>query len=273
MNIKDITIIIPLHKFSEDYVPLFKNALNSVVENRKTYKNGELKIMLVGPVDVIEKYDSVASQITDGIERAYSYEQDTDFCTLVNIAAKHQGIADHFSILEFDDTYSDRWFKMASDYFYGNENVSLFLPINVVWSAKLPGQYQFMNEIAWTGAFSNEIGFLDFDGLQDYPSFNLTGGIFNTSDFNKIGGFKPSIKVAFNYELLLRMTKKELKVYVVPKEGYTHVIGRDESLTDEYSKTLTPEEIKKWFDVAKIEYAFTEDRHNGIENIKEEKIK
>ena len=85
--------------------------------------------------------------------------------------------------------------------------------------------------------------------------------------------FKPSIKVAFNYELLLRMTKKELKVYVVPKEGYTHVIGREDSLTDEYNKTLTNEEIRKWFDLAKIECVFTEDRKTNIEKIKNEELK
>ena len=99
--------------------------------------------------------------------------------------------------------------------------------------------FQYINEIAWTNSFSSEIGFLDFDCLQDYPSFNLTGGIFNTKDFNTIGGFDSSIKVAFNYEYLLRLTKKELKVYVVPKEGYVHCVGRKGSLTDEYNNTLT----------------------------------
>ena len=85
--------------------------------------------------------------------------------------------------------------------------------------------------------------------------------------------FKPSIKVAFNYEFLLRLTKKELKVYVVPKEGYIHVIGRKDSLTDEYNKTLSREEIKKWFDLAKTEYAFTEDRKTNIDKIKTEVLK
>ena len=115
--------------------------------------------------------------------------------------------------------------------------------------------FQYINEIAWTNSFSSEIGFLDFDCLQDYPSFNLTGGIFNTKDFNTIGGFDSSIKVAFNYEYLLRLTKKELKVYVVPKEGYVHCVGRKGSLTDEYNSTLTDEDINNWFKKAKEEHA------------------
>ena len=179
---------------------------------------------------------------------------------------------DYFSILEYDDEYNPKWFKMAHDYFYTNESVSLFLPINVITDSEHK-QFQYVNEIAWSGSFSNDIGYLDFDCLQDYSSFNLTGGIFNTNDFKAVGGFKPSIKVAFNYELLLRLTKKELKVYVVPKEGYIHVIGRKDSLTDKYNQTLTREEIKKWFDLAKTEYAFNEDRKTNIDKIKTEILK
>jgi hypothetical protein len=114
---------------------------------------------------------------------------------------------------------------------------------------------------------------LDYDCLQDYSAFNLTGGIFNTNDFKQVGGFKPSIKIAFNYELLLRLTKKELKVFVVPKEGYIHIIGREDSLTDEYNRTIPKEDINKWFDLAKIECSFIEDRKTSISKIKEENLK
>ena len=124
-------------------------------------------------------------------------------------------------------------------------------------------KFQYNNEIAWASAFSEEIGYLDYECLQDYPTFNLTGGIFNTNDFNSIGGFKPSIKIAFNYELLLHMTKKELKVFVVPKEGYIHVVGRKGSLTEEYNNTMKMDEIKKWFNMAKIESYFSGGTDNG----------
>ena len=67
--------------------------------------------------------------------------------------------------------------------------------------------------------------------------------------------------------------KKELKIFVVPKEGYMHVIGRKGSLTDEYNKEIAREDIKKWFDLAKIECSFNEDRNIGISNIKEEDLK
>ena len=71
----------------------------------------------------------------------------------------------------------------------------------------------------------------------------------------------------------MRLTKKELKVFVVPKEGYIHVIGRKGSLTDEYEKTLSADEINKWINLAKSEYMFTNDRKTDISKIKNETMK
>ena len=267
---KDITIIIPIHKFNENTNNLLDNAFESIQKNQENYSFGKLIPMIVGPGEVLE-------QIGEVFGEKYFYHNcrnntnNLDFCSQVNVAAEKIE-TEYFSILEYDDMYSDNWFKMAHDYFYTNESVSLFLPINILTDTEHK-QFQYVNEIAWTSSFSNDIGYLDFDCLQDYYSFNLTGGIFNTNDFKTIGGFKPSIKVAFNYELLLRMTKKELKVFVVPKEGYMHVIGREDSLTEEYNKTLSGDEIRKWFELAKTEYMFTEDRKTNISKIKDEELK
>jgi hypothetical protein len=101
----------------------------------------------------------------------------------------------------------------------------------------------------------------------------LTGAIFNKSDFIKVGKYKPSIKVAFNYELLLRLTNKGLKCMVVPKEGYVHNVGREDSLTDYYNKNLTPDEVTKWFELAFREYIFDNDRNKDIINVTEEELK
>lgn len=266
----DITIIIPLHKFDNTIKGLLENAFQSIKKNQENYTFGKLIPMVVGPNEVLESLGEEFGE--KEFYHTCRNNEKTDFCSQINRAVKNVE-TDYFSILEFDDVYTDKWFKMAHDYFYTNESVSLFLPINIIWSEEAPGQFQYINEIAWTSSFSNEIGYLDYDCLQDYPSFNLTGGIFNTNDFKTVGGFKPSIKLAFNYELLLRIAKKELKIFVVPKEGYMHVIGRKGSLTDEYNKEIAREDIKKWFDLAKIECSFNEDRNIGISNIKEEDLK
>ena len=246
-----------------------ENAFESIKKNQETYTYGKLIPTIVGPGDVLEQIGEHFME--NEFFHICRNTQDTDFCSQVNFAV-NKITTDYFSILEFDDVYTDKWFKMAHDYFYTNESVSLFLPLNILTDINRQ-QYQYVNEIAWTSSFSNEIGYLDYDCLQDYSSFNLTGGIFNTEDFKKIGGFKPSIKIAFNYELLLRLTKKELKVFVVPKEGYIHLIGREDSLTDDYNNNIPKEDIKKWFDLAKVECSFTEDRKTDINKIKEEELK
>ena len=266
---KDITIIIPVHKFDDNVSNLLKNAFQSIKENQKNYTFGKLIPIIVAPGDILEKIGEMLGE--EFYHACRNTSGNTDFCSQVNFAVE-KVTTEYFSILEFDDVYTDKWFKMAHDYFYTNESVSLFLPLNILTDVNHT-HFQYVNEIVWSSSFSKEIGYLDFDCLQDYSSFNLTGGIFNTEDFKKIGKFKPSIKVAFNYELLLRLTKKELKVFVVPKEGYTHVIGREDSLTDEYNRTLSGDDIRKWFDLAKIECAFTEDRNTTISKIKEEELK
>lgn len=267
---KDITIIIPIHKYDDNIKGMLGNAFESIKRNQENYTFGELIPLVVAPGEVLENFGEDFGE-TYFYHTCRNVSENTDFCSQINFAV-NDVTTDYFSILEFDDVYTDKWFKMAHDYFYTNESVSLFLPLNILTDVNQQ-QFQYVNEIAWTSSFSNEIGYLDYDCLQDYSSFNLTGGIFNTEDFKKIGGFKSSIKIAFNYELLLRLTKKELKVFVVPKEGYIHVIGRDGSLTDEYNQTIPREEIRKWFDLAKIECAFTEDRKTTISKIKEEELK
>lgn len=135
---------------------------------------------------------------------------------------------------------------MVKHYYYTNEDVSLFLPINVQIISK-EGYRQFANETPWAMEFSEKLGYIDFKCLENYYGFNITGGVFNRDDFNRIGGLKYYIGVAFNYEFLLRLTNKKLKVFVVPKEGYKHVIDRDNSLTDICSKQFTQDEIDKQY--------------------------
>ena len=111
---------------------------------------------------------------------------------------------------------------------------------------------------------TDEFGFIDGQLLEVYTGFNLTGAIFNTQDFIKVGKYKPSIKVAFNYELMLRMCDRKLKMFVVPKEGYTHIIGRKNSLTDQYNKEIPAEDVKLWFELAKREHTYDHDRNKGV---------
>lgn len=254
---KDIAIIIPVHTIENDTErDLLINALSNIKKCQENYEH-KLHTYIVSP------YADFPSECGKGAELIYN-DGATDFCSQINCAVEYIK-EDYFSILEFDDEYNEKWFAMANEYYYSNEDVSLFLPINIQIISK-EGYRQFSNETPWAMGFSEELGFIDFKCLQNYYAANITGGIFNRNDFIKVGGLKSSIQVAFNYELLLRMTNKNLKVFVVPKEGYKHVIDRNNSLTDICGKKFTQEEVDKWYALAQKEYQYDEDRNITIFN-------
>ena len=274
---KDITIIIPLHEFNKEINEHLSKALNSVVKCRSLYENGKLPVSIIVPpsikdelsqVDFIKSFEDINILINDG---------ETDFCSQINRAVDLID-TDYFSILECDDEYRDKWFRQANEYFYGNESVSVFLPINAQHTNH--SNWGFGNEFGLSNAFitedvddTDDIGIINFKRMEKCSVFNLTGAIFNRNDFIKVGKYKPSIKVAFNYEFLLRLTNKGLKGMVVPKEGYVHEIGRSGSLTDIYNNTLKPDEINKWFELAFREYVYDEDRKKNIISVSEEELK
>lgn len=260
---KDIAIIIPVHNIDNDTEKnLLVNAINNIKKCQKHYEY-RLKPYIVSP------YADFPSECCEGCELIFN-DDATDFCSQVNLGAKSVN-EEYFSILEYDDEYNEKWFSMANKYFYTNEDVSLFLPINIQIVSK-EDYRQFNNETPWALDFTKEMGFIDFNSLDSYYGVNITGGIFNRDDFNRIGGLKSSIQVAFNYEFLLRLTHKNLKVFVVPKEGYKHVIDRDNSLTDICSKKFTQEEVDKWYALAKKEYLYDEDRNVTIYTTTEDKL-
>lgn len=257
---KDLTIIIPVHEYNE----IIKNALASIDEDSS--------VLIVTVQDAYEKVNSLVSnmQLKNNIEVLLN-TGDSDFCSQVNLGVSNCN-SKWFSILEFDDTFKPTWFKNVEKYINFNPEVSIFLPLTELVNPE--GKFvSFTNEAAWATSFSNEIGFIDLDCLEDYFNFNLTGGVFNTDDWNEKGGLKSSMKISFWYEFMLRMTYNEKKIMVIPKIGYTHLIGRENSLMNQYQTTISPEEGEWWIKTAKNEYFFKKDRkktYNPTEG--EEKI-
>ena len=100
-------------------------------------------------------------------------------------------------------------------------------------------------------SFSDEIGVIDEKSLEDYFNFYLTGGIIKTELWKTIGGLKENIKLTFWYEFMLRLVHNGEKIYVVPKVGYAHVLGRPGSLIEEYRNTMDKDESNFWFNEAK----------------------
>lgn len=251
---KDITIIVPIHQYNDtENGELLRAALNSVVKCQEQYTD-KLSVMTVGPSDIKSEIEDILNEVFGGTEIKYKYlvnKGKTDYCSQINTAAKNVKTT-YFSILEMDDQYLPKWFVLAQSYFAGHEDVSVFLPLNVQNDGN---SSRYSNEMVWAMSFSNELGMIDSDCLQTSAAFNLTGGIFNTKDFIHVKGYDPTVDIAFNYELLMRMTADyKLKVYVVPRLGYVHFIGRKNSLLDIYNQQFTDETASECFNAVRRKY-------------------
>ena len=240
---KELVVIIPMHEFGKENIELLNKAVQSVPKDITvvlSIKKGTDGRKLKG--------------ISDRLGIIQESEGDS-FAELVNAAVDNIE-EEWFSILEFDDTYTPIWFENAQKYMEYMPNISVFMPLEDITDFNNGKYIGFGNEAAWASSFSNEIGYVDNECLQNYFDFYVTGSIFNKADWNEVGGLKPLIKISFWYEWLLRLTNKSKKVYVIPKVGYNHSLGRSGSLVETYKSTVSKEESEWWFDLAKREYMF-----------------
>jgi hypothetical protein len=87
--------------------------------------------------------------------------------------------------------------------------------------------------------------------------------VIKKSTFLDFGGFKPSIKLTFVYELFLRLTYNSSKIMTIPKLGYKHINLRHGGIFWNYKNgdnVLSEDEVKFWINSAKKEYFFNDDR-------------
>lgn len=254
---KELVVIIPMNELGENNIELLKKAVDSVPN--------DIKVLLSVPKSIKKKLNDVSDRI-----KVVSETEGSSFAELVN-AAVNTIEEKWFSILEFDDTYTPIWYDNAKKYIEFMPSTSVFMYLEDITDFNDGKYIGFGNEAAWASAFSNEIGFIDNDCLQNYFDFYMTGSIFNTADWKEVGGLKPSIKITFWYEWLLRTTNKNKTVYVIPKVGYNHKLGRKGSLIETYKSTIDQEETQWWFDLAKREYFYKEDRKKEYKKEEPEK--
>ena len=243
---KELAVIIPMHEFGKDNIELLNNAIDSVPEG--------IVIYLSVPKG------TTAAKVKGKSDRAtlvVSEEDGTSFADLVNSAVKKLGDdIKWFSILEYDDTYTPIWLDNVKRYIDFMPNTSVFMCLEDITDFNDGKYIGFGNAEAWASAFSNEIGYIDIDSLQNYFDFYLTGSVFNKADWNDIGGLKPQIKLTFWYEWMLRATNKSKKIFVIPKVGYNHNLNRKGSLVNKYRESMSKEEVQWHFDMAKREYLY-----------------
>lgn len=213
-----------------------------LVNKLKSHDFGELNVRLL---EWSEK-PNYQSQINFGVENATS---------------------EWVSFFEFDDEYANIWFKNAKKYSTSFPNVDAFLPIVVDVDEKetFAG---FTNEATFAANFAQEMGYLTNETLLDYQNFQTAGMVIKKEKFQEVGMFKPSFKLTFVYELLLRLTYNSVSIMSIPKLGYKHTAMREGSIFWNYkngSDLMTDEEVKFWISNAKKEYFFNEDRNIKFE--------
>lgn len=256
MEKNTISVIIPVHELNEVTKPLFKNAVKSVELQKE--KPSELVIVVPKDSEASKYVKSLDFEGIKSIVNIVENEGETDFASQVNFGVS-KSKSEWVSFLEFDDEYANIWFKNVYEYMDAHENVGLFMPI-VVDTDSNGNFIGFTNEAVWANSFSDELGVLDLNALLTYQNFNIDGIVVKKSIYDDFGGFKPSIKLTFIYEFLLRMTFKDVRTMVIPRFGYKHVNQRPESLFERYRETMDPVEAKWWLSQAKKEYYFDKDR-------------
>jgi hypothetical protein len=255
MNKTNISVILPVHELNEETKQMLTNAVQSVTD--QIVRPDELIIVAPKGSDVIKFCKGLENKTEMPIIIAEN-EGETDFASQVNYGVS-QAKSEWVSILEYDDEYAKIWFKNVVEYKDAHKNVELFLPI--VIDVDSTGNFiGFTNEAVWANSFSDELGVLDNNALLAYQNFNIDGMVIKKSVYEEFGGFKPSMKLTFIYEFLLRMTFKDVKTMVIPKFGYKHVNQRQGSLFSSYKETMDPVEAKWWLSTAKKEYYFPNDR-------------
>lgn len=251
---KNITVIIPIHKINDDYSQMLNNSLKSIEDF-----HNDVLVSIVCPSFVKEEL----SQLSDKLDINYVVnEGETDFCSQVNLGIS-KCATEWFTILEVDDEFTPIWLKSTNEYVKEYPDVDVFLPI--VKDINVEGNFiGYTNESVWAYGFTDKQGFLDNEVLLDFQNYQTSGGLYRTEVIKENGSLKGNIKLTFTYEFLLRLTHNNVKIMSVPRVGYKHVNFREDSLfwlfkNNEESK-LAEGEVKFWVETAKKEFFFKNKR-------------
>jgi hypothetical protein len=251
---KNITVLIPIHKISEDY----KEMLNKALESVEDFHN-DVKVSLICPKEVKNEL----TNLSDKLEINFIVNKgDTSFCSQVNLGIEKCD-TEWFTILEVDDQFKSIWLKSMNDYQKIYSDVDVFLPI--VKDINSEGNFvSFTNESAWAYGFTDMQGFIDNEVLLEYQNYQISGGLYRTQKIKDNGSLKENIKLTFGYEFLLRLTHNGVRVMTVPRVGYQHVNLREDSLfwlyKNDENNLLSEKEVKFWLDSAKKEFFFKNKR-------------
>ena len=257
-NKLSLSIILPI---KSSKVKDFEDYFNKAIESIKNQLIGIEELVIVHTPEEsltshLEGYDFGDLTVTKLL-----WDKDPNYMEQINFGIKNAK-GKWISLFEFDDEYSSIWFKNVKKYSEHYPEIQMFLPIVVETDDK--GVFAgFTNEATFAANFTQEMGFLTNETLQNYQNFQTAGSVFKKEIIEDFGGFKSSIKLTFIYEFLLRLTYNSVSVMTIPKLGYKHINMREGSIFWNYKfgeSVMTEDEVKFWIQTAKREYFFVEDR-------------
>lgn len=257
-NTLPLSIILPIKSSkAKDFEDYFNKAITSIKDQQVSVE--ELMIVHTQEeslISFLDGYDFGDINVTKLL-----WDKTPNYSEQVNYGIKNSK-GKWISLFEFDDEYSSIWFKNVLKYTEAYPEVEMFLPVVVETDEK--GVFAgFTNEATFAANFTQEVGYLTNDTLQNYQNFQTAGSVFKKEVIENFGGFKPSIKLTFIYELLLRLTYNSVSIMTIPKLGYKHTNLREGSIFWNYKygeSVMSEDEVKFWIQTAKREYFFTEDR-------------
>ena len=254
-----ISVILPIKSSkARNFDEYFEKAIASI--NSQPVGIEELLIVHTSEESLVEflnGYDFGDLNVTKLL-----WDKTPNYCEQVNYGVKNSK-GSWISLFEFDDEYSSIWFKNVAKYIDAYPKAQIFLPVVVETDEK--GIFAgFTNEATFAANFTQEMGFLTNETLQDYQNFQTAGSVIKKSVIEDFGGFKSSIKLTFVYEFLLRLTYNSVSIMTIPKLGYKHTNMREGSIFWNYKfgeEKMIEDEVSFWIQTAKKEFFFIEDRN------------
>lgn len=250
----NISVIVPLVKMEIDdkvYNEMAVTAIKSVPI--------DTKILVVGTKSKIDGLGLEKNKSISGVELT-NEEENMNIQHFVN-----KGVAkcktDYFSILQICDTFTEKCFDNAEKYMNSDYASSMMLTLEEVKDFEHPenGSIAYMNEAVWANGFSEQMGIIDRECIEDFFNFSLFGAVINKEDYLSVGGLKESMHACFWHEFLLRWLQYNKTAFVVPKVGYYITLGIP--TTEKFSD----EELEFWNKTAKTEYFYKQDRNKTFE--------
>lgn len=253
-----LSVILPIKSSkSRDFNEYFEKAITSI--KSQTVDIEELVIIHTSEeslIDHLNGYDFGDLTVTKLL-----WDKEPSYAEQVNHGIKNAK-GTWVSLFEFDDEYASIWFKNVKKYIDSYPEAQIFLPVVVETDEK--GLFAgFTNEATFAANFSQEMGFLTNETLQEYQNFQTAGAVIKKQVIEDFGGFKSSIKLTFVYEFLLRLTYNSVSIMTIPKLGYKHTNMREGSIFWNYKfgeNKMLEDEVKFWVQTAKKEFFFVDDR-------------